>query len=139
MPQLEQHWPRLLAALACVLVALWLSTQGDDQRQVRNAGDALAAGKPAEALQIARKVDDRPAALRARRIEGDALTQLNRPREAVTAYTDAAEMSPNDWTLRRSLAVALAQSGRLSSGRRQLARAEVLNPRIVIAGQLPTP
>jgi len=139
LPPLEQHWPRIAAAAVCLVLALWLSIQGDHQRKIRDAGDALASGDRAAALRIASDVDSRPAALRARRVEGDALTQLGRPADAAKAYQEAIELAPNDWRLRRSLAVALADSGRTPAGRRQLARAEVLNPRIVIANQLPTP
>lgn len=136
---LEQHGARVAAIATCLLLALWLSAEGRRQVGVRSASDALSSGDRAGAFRLAREIDSGPAALRARLVEGDALTQLGRHREAGAAYARAIDLSPNDWKLRRSYAVALANSGRLAAGQRQLARAEVLNPRIVIDNQLPTP
>jgi Flp pilus assembly protein TadD len=137
--QLEQHWPRVLAVAVCMLLSLWLSLQGDDQRKVRDAGDRLAEGNRVEAVRLAGDVDGRPAQLRALVVQGEAWMQRGDARRAITAYSDAVRLSPNDWKLRRSLALALGSAGRADAGRRQLARAMVLNPRMATSGDLPAP
>ncbi len=139
LAELERQWPRVVAVATCLVLAIWLSAQGSDQGQVRSAADALARGDRAGAVDLARGVTGRPARVRALVVEGDALTQEGRHAAAAVVYARAVDLAPNDWKLRRSLAVAYASSGQNTAGQRQLTRAEVLNPRIVASDDLPNP
>lgn len=132
---------RWAVVVVCAVLALWLGLGARDQRAVRDAADLALAGDPTGAAARAAGVDGRPAALRARIVQARALFFAADLDAASAAYRDAAELAPNDWTVRREWALTEARRGATGAARRQLARALALNPRMDVPAELlrPTP
>ena len=121
---------RVALVAVCLLMALWLGQSARDQRRVANAVELANSGDLAGAVALARRVDGRPAALRARLLEGRALTAAGRPDEAVAAFRRAATYAPSDASLHLDWAVAELARGRRRAARAQMQRALELDPKL---------
>lgn len=124
---------RLLAfvvAACCLLVAANLQAGAREESRVRSASRAGLAGDFPAAITTARKVERAPAVDEADRIEAYAALGLGRFDDARAAFRTALKRRPNDWLMRRDLALTLVQLGRRRAARAQMSRALALNPRM---------
>ncbi len=117
-----------IAAL-CALVALSLYDRRADERTLRAANEAGAAGDYREALRLARTLTEGTTAADARYVEAQVRLRQSRFAEARTALEAAIRERPSDWRARRDLAGVLLFLGDRSAARREYARALAQNPR----------
>ena len=119
----------VLAAAACLALGGYLALAQRSESRLEQASDALAAGRPAAALDkldgLAGTAAGRASALRAQGhiAQGDLRAARRELRAAILR-------APNDWVLRRDDAVVLLALGRRSPARREMRRALALNPRM---------
>jgi Flp pilus assembly protein TadD len=106
-----------------------LGVARQEQRLV-DADDALSAGHPARAAQLATAASGPSVGARAARtLAAAALQQGNLP-EAERQIARAARLSPNDWSLHRDHAVLLQRLGDRPGARAERRRALRLTPRL---------
>lgn len=120
----------LVVAALCAGLAGYLALSARDERTLREANRLGAAGEPAAALRKAAEVTRAPAGTRARLTEAYAALAANRPDVAVRAFAAAARRDRENWVVHRDWALALVRAGHVERGRRRMARAVALNPRM---------
>ena len=119
-----------LAALLCAVLAVYLVQSAADEDRLKRANERGAAGDLAGAIADARSVDRAPAAARARLTEAYALLEAGRTAEALKAFAAAARRDRDNWVVHRDWAIALVRAGEVERGKRRMARAAQLNPRL---------
>ncbi len=122
---------RLAAALACVILAVFLTDQWRQERTLHRAGQALAAGRSAEATSLTQGLDHRSVRGRALRTAAAAALQRGDLVAAERELALAVAAAPNDWTVVLEHAVLLRRLGRREDAGRAFGVALALNPRLV--------
>ena len=127
---------RLLTGLAIVAAlagAVFLQRARSDERALERAREALSRNDPAAALSQLRDVGDGTVVRgRAATLEARASLLTGDVRRGLDALRRAVDARPNDWQVRRELAVALAAVGDVAGARAQAVRTLELNPRAVL-------
>jgi Flp pilus assembly protein TadD len=121
---------RILLAAACVAGLLWMLAVARQEQRLVDADDALGAGHPARAAQLAGAASGSSVGGRAARTLAAAALQQGNLAEAERQIARAVRLAPNDWSLHRDHAVLLQRLGDRSEARDELRRALRLNPRI---------
>lgn len=118
----------ILAALPCLLAAVYLGLSAERAATVAQADRLISAGEERKAIDVARQVTSRPAAADALLAEAHALLRLEEYEPAARAFQRAAALERENWMIRRDWAVALAGAGERSRAAVQMSRALALNP-----------
>jgi hypothetical protein len=123
--------PASLAALVCVLVAIFLALNGRDASVVRTANEQGAAAHYDQAIATAQRVHRSPADLHALEVVARANTAAQRLHAADLAWAALARRDPNNWEVHydwaRSLAILRGAPEDIALHYR---RARELNPRL---------
>jgi len=119
----------VIAAALCLLLAWQLSERRADERTLRAANEAGAAGDYPRALRLARSLTDGTTAADARFVEAQVQLRRGNLRAARRALERSLRARPNDWRARRDYASVLLVLGERRLARRQYARSRSLNPR----------
>lgn len=121
-----------LAALACALTAVYLGIHARDEDHLRTANRLALRGDLTGSIAVARSIGRPPTTSSAQRVVGEAELLRGRPALAVAPFTKSLQRAPNDWTVRRDLAVALLAIGQRHAAQQQMSRALELNPRLML-------
>lgn len=119
-----------LAALACTLIGIYLAIHAHDEARLRAANRLALRGDLTGAIAVARVIERAPTASSAQRLTGEAELLKGRPALAAAAFLKSLVRVPNDWTVRRDLAVALLALGQRRAAQLEMARALQLNPQL---------
>ncbi len=121
----------LAFALVCAALGAVLAFNSVGERHLARAGEDVSAGRGGEALA---ELDGLGGdfSRRADALRGAAYVHEGRLREARAALERAVRRAPNDWVLRRDLAIVLLAAGARARARASLRRARALNPRMAL-------
>lgn len=120
----------VVLALLCALLALQLAARWGDERNLRRANEAGAAGRLDEARRLAAEITDGTAAADAWYVRANAAAAQSRFADAQRGLREVLRRRPNDWRARRDLASVLLLLGRRDLARGEYERALGLNPRM---------
>lgn len=123
----------MAAALAAVAAAGYLASARGGEAALEEAGQALAARDARRAVDEAKRAGDaRTVSARAAQVEARARLIGGDVQGALARLRDAAADRPNDWRVRRELAVLLAAAGLRAEARREALATLELNPRATL-------
>jgi Flp pilus assembly protein TadD len=128
-----------MTTLLCALVAVQLSGRRDDERTLRAANEAGAAGRYEQAGKLAARLTDGTTAPDAWMVRATVAIREGRLDSAERALRRAIELRPNDWRVHRDLAAVLALLGDQRAAFREFSRAGELNPKMPPLGNFGAP
>ena len=116
------------AAVASLLVAVYLWSGGEQAGRLVSADRLGDSGLYAQSLALSRTVTEEPARAGALETVGYDLQDMGELPQANRALARAVAANPSDWTLRLSWAAALLNLGQRARARAQVQEAVRLNP-----------
>jgi len=133
------RWAALAASVLCVFLALALYERRDDERTLRQANEAGAAGHDDQARRLAATLTEGTTAADAWLVRANIALREGRLSSAEAALRRSLEQRPSDWRAYRDLATVLYFQGDSRGAFEAFSRAAELNPKMPPLGAFGAP